>query len=207
MKQLQVHEYLELLDEGVQSEEASKAVTESAMRVAKSLWSDLRIAVWNAHPRQVELVSRCQESGRQLVHVSADWKNCFLILVFPSQTTDPESFILFDIGAEYNEPLITCPAFGMEDEPVTEHLIEERIPALQQVKENSFAILQTGDGTYIQLYADGPDYWVEHQLVSLCSHYQLESPVDAETATRLFKSYAFGRKEWAREFTWAKMVL
>jgi hypothetical protein len=67
--------------------------------------------------------------------------------------------------------------------------------------------LETGDGTYLQTYAKDGMYWVEHQLVSGASHYQLQQKVSAETVIDLFLSYAFGRKEWAREFVWEKMEL
>ena len=59
----------------------------------------------------------------------------------------------------------------------------------------------------MQTYAENGMFDLEHQLVSTSSHYRLAEPVDVATAVRAMLSYAFGKKEWAREFVWQKMEL
>lgn len=206
MRLLQIHEYLDLLDGGATTEDVDDLLTELALVIAKSLWPTLKLSPWNAGSRTVETVARCKASGNRLVHVTADWKDCFLILVFAPDRHDANSYFLFDIGAEYSEVQLVCPALAVQS-PATAKLIEDCIPRLQDTKSDPFAILDLGDGTYMQAYAEESGYEVEYQLVSLAARYALNKKVDAATVVALFKSYAFGRKEWAREYTWSKVEL
>jgi hypothetical protein len=139
------------------------------------------------------------------VHVTADWKNCFLIIVLSAASLQPESFILFDIGAEYQQSRFVCPAFDIDDVP-GEDTIRTCLPRLQG-QHDPFAIIDRGEGTYMQTYAENGMFDLEHQLVSTSAHYRLAEPVDVATAVRAMLSYAFGKKEWAREFVWQKMEL
>jgi hypothetical protein len=59
----------------------------------------------------------------------------------------------------------------------------------------------------MQTFADNGLFDLEHQLVSLSSHYCLEDRIDATAVVDMFLSYAFGKKEWARDHTWKKMDL
>ena len=206
MRLLQLHEYLDLLDGGVATQAADHGLAQTALATAESLWPTLKISPWDATSRTVEMIARCTNSGKRLVHVTADWKNCYLILVFECDSEIPESYILFDIGAEYSEVQFVCPAFEIAA-PATEDLIAKYIPRLKDTESDPFAVLDIGDGTYMQAYAEGSRYGVEYQLVSLASHYALDVSVDAATVVMLFNSYAFGRKEWAREYTWTKVEL
>lgn len=205
MRLLQIQEYLAMLDGGAETAEADDALTTAALAAAESLWPTLQLSAWSDLPRTVETVARCVNTGVRLAHVTADWMNCYLILVFPPEGDQTDSYILFDIGAEYSEITFECPAFGIKS-PVSEEMIEEYVPRLQQTDNDPFAILDLGNGSYMQTLADPAGYFVEYQLVSLASHYTLPAPVDAETVVSLFKSYAFGKKEWARTHQWNKMA-
>ena len=205
MRLLQLHEYLALLDGGATTQPADEELFSACLEQAQSLWPRLRLHGWRDRDRRIELVARCQATGTLLVHVSADWPNCFLILVVPAGRPEAEAYLLFDIGAEYREARFICPAFDVNQIADAE-MIRRYVPKLQG-ENDPFAILEIGDGTYLQTYAEDGMYRVEHQLVSLASHYQLQQKVSAETVIDLFLSYAFGRKEWAREFVWEKMEL
>ena len=208
MRQLQLHEYLEYLDESVATQETTPALSASALRIAEEIWPTLRLGEWSEHPREVATVARCESSGKRLVHVSADWANCFLILVFSPELDEVDEFILFDIGAEYSEARLTGPEMNVET-TATRSLIEETLPKLQHVDKDPFAILDVGNGTYMQTLYDSEEagFVVEHQLVSLAAHYKLPKLVDASTVVKLFLSYAFGKKEWARDFVWERIDL
>jgi hypothetical protein len=215
MRLLQLHEYVALLDGGTDKHPIGDDVSKACLSQAESIWPQLRMSSWTDRPRTIEYVARCRVTGRLLVHVSSDWKDCFLILVVPPHHLPPhhlpphhletEGYLLFDIGAEYREARLVCPAFGL-DHVANESEIRGTIPLLPGASD-PFAILETGEGTYMQTYAEGGMFDVEHQLVSLASHYRLTRRVSAEVVVSLFLSYAFGRKEWASEYVWEKMEL
>ncbi len=207
MRLLQLHEYLALLDGQAArvSPPPDQAQLAAWLDDARRLWPELRLQAWEASPRRIESVTRCEASGERLVHVTADHKDCFLILVVPPDQVAPAAHILFDIGAEYREIYFNCPAFGVDD-PVHRDMITDLVPRLGQ-ESDPFAILEKTETTYLQIYADGPRYSVEHQLVSLACHYQLESTVSADAAVALMTSYAFGRYEWARDWRWVRQTL
>ncbi|MBO0860110.1 MAG: hypothetical protein J2P21_16895 [Chloracidobacterium sp.] len=150
-------------------------------------------------------MARLNTSGTLLVHITADWKDCFLILVVPSHQLQAEGYLLFDIGAEYREVRFNCPAFGL-DQVADKETIRRTVPLLPGAVD-PFAILEAGEGTYNQAYAEDGMFDVQHQLVSPTSHYCLERRVSDEVVVNLFLSYAFGRYEWAREYAWKKMSL
>lgn len=204
LKQLQFHEYLALLEGSIKSATPDPALAETWLEQAKKLWPQLGIAKWAKHPRQVEYVARTP-AGVQFVHVTADWTNCFLILVVPAGAVQADAWILFDIGAQYNEPMLICPAFDLE-EAATPEQVRTIIPQLGG-EDDPFAILEIGDGTYLQTYAEGDLYEVEHQLVSTKQHFKLPEPVEAAVVVDLFLSYAFGKYEWSRERVWEPMEL
>jgi hypothetical protein len=205
MRLLQFHEYLGLLDGGAKTIPAADSHSRVWLQQAQALWPQLRLGSWTRRARNVESVARCHASGTRLVHVSANWQNCYLILVVPPRRVQAESYLLFDIGAEYRKARLICPAFDL-DQTADEKTIRMYVPLLHG-NRNPFAILETGKDTYIQAYAEGGRFDVEHQLVSVSSHYIGARKVSAKTVVDLFVSYAFGRYEWARAVTWKKLEL
>jgi hypothetical protein len=166
----------------------------------------LQIGAWEHRDRRVEHVARCNTSETVLVHVSADWKDCFLILVVPPRQVQADGFLLFDIGAEYRPMRFICPTFELDD-IADEATIARCLPQLQGARD-PFAILESRGGTYMQTLARGGGVFdVEHQLVSLASHYRLEGRVTGDVVVGLFLSYAFGRQEWARQHKWSRVDL
>lgn len=206
MRQLQFHEYWSLLEGGTSPDSVSDDIRNASLHEAQILWPQLRILPWESRERRIEYVARSDATDKLLLHVSADWDNCFLILVLPRGQSRPESYILFDIGAEYQEPRFCCHAFDVEDVP-TEEMIRYYLPQLHELDADPYAILDIGDGTYMQCYAEDGLFDLEHQLVSTASHYCANRRVDTESAVNAFLSYAFGKKEWAFELQWRKMEL
>lgn len=205
MKQLQLHEYLRLLDGGTDSHVLEDDRADGWRAQARALWSELRLDRWAARARRISMVYRCRTSGRLLVHVTADWKDCFLILSVPPAADDADAWILFDIGAEYVPTQIDCPALGVRQQ-ANERIIRdclERLPACDE----PFAILDKGRGTYMQCYAGADGFEIEHQLVSTAAHYQLPSGVSVDVAIEILASYECGRFEWARDHSWVQMEL
>ncbi len=148
MRMLQLHEYLALLDGGARTGSIDDAMASKCLQQAAAIWPLLRISDWEDHERQIETVAICQDSGHRLVHISADWPNCFLILVVPPERQEADSYLLFDIGAEYREVRFLCPNFDVDE--VAEESIIRRYIAEIDGQRDPFAILEVGDGTYMQ---------------------------------------------------------
>jgi hypothetical protein len=205
VRQWQFHEYLQLLDTGVATAEPSPDLVRAALGQAEVLWPKLKIGVWSAVKQRVESLSVCG-SGERLVHVRANRKNCFLILMVPPETLRASGYLLLDIGAEQGDIRFDCPEFDI-DRPVSKADIYQYIPRLPG-KSNPFAILELAPGTFMQAYAgDDELFEVEYQLVSTAAHFLLTERVNAHTVIQLFLSYAYGKHEWAREYAWQKMEL
>lgn len=205
MKQLQLHEYLALLEAGAPQATMSAQLKEACLEQARRLWPKLGIAKWAKHPRRIEHVTWSNAHRVYLVHVTADWKNCFLILMVPQGAMEADCYILFDIGAQYGGQQLICPTLNLE-EAVTEELVRDCIPKLRG-RSDPFAILEMNGGTYIQTCVNSGWYEVEHQLVSTKSHYRLTSRVRAPVVVDLFLSYAFGKFEWARDVAWEQQTV
>jgi hypothetical protein len=206
MRLLQMHEYLGLLRQGSTSIELDPLVARQGLAAAQEIWADTGLAAWDAQSRHIEEVARTN-GGHLLCHVNADHRNCFVIVVIDGVSRRPDSYIVFDIGAQYRGlPTFICPPIDHEGEP-TEELIAAAIPKLMS-EPNGFAVLDLAPGTYMQTAADGPDQYVlEHQLVTTRCHYRVPRPVDAATVIDAFKSYAFGKFEWASNLRWERMEL
>jgi hypothetical protein len=204
MVQLSYGEYLQMLDGGVATAAATPELARAAVGQAEVLWPELKIGEFRARKQKVETVAVCND-GQQLVHVRANRQNSFLILVVPPQQLRATSYLLYDMGAETSDIRFSCPEFNI-DRIASKADIYEFIPRLIG-RRDPFAILEASPGTYMQAYAEGDVFDVEFQLVSTAAHYALAERVDAATVIKLFLSYAFGKKEWAREYEWKRMTL
>jgi hypothetical protein len=200
-----LHEYLALLEGGAHQTTFGASLEAACLAQARRLWPNLGIARWAKHPRRVEHVTWSAANRVYFVHVTADWKNCFLILMVPQGAAEADRYILFDIGAQYGGQRLICPAFDLEEE-VTAELVRDCIPRLKG-QHDPFAILEMNGGTYIQTRVSDGWYDVEHQLVSTKSHYILAKRVRATAAVDLFLSYAFGKYEWACDVTWERQAV
>lgn len=202
----QLHEHLQLMDAGVESMELDDALRDTCIEAAQIVWPQTGLSSWDTHPREAQYAYKCGDKLHGYLHINADHKDCFLIVIFELKAARPVGYLLFDIGAEYASPIYVCPAAAFEDEP-TPPVIEESIPRLNSHKD-AYAVLDRGHGTYMQAYQESSGgYTLEHQLVTTASHYRVPGELDAQQVIAAFRSYAFEKKEWARELKWERMEL
>ncbi len=201
MAALQLRDLLERLDRGTTRANPSPDETARAARHAAEVWPDCRLN--GVAPTTIEY---CTRTGTDLLcHFNAGWKDCFLIVVCPAAGL-PMGHLLFDIGAEYRGTLYHDLSTGFVGEP-TEQILAESLPRLG-AGGTPAAILGRGEGSYLQTYRDAPErYTLEYQLVTTAFHFTLAAPATLEEVQRAFRSYAFGKYEWAREFAWQHQPL
>lgn len=204
VEHLQLHQYLALLDGGMEAHEASGVEKVAALALARDVWQSLALGAWEEiNPARID-AWRNKVHGQTLVHIPAGIEDCFLVVVF-NESAAPLAYFLFDIGSQYTSATIFCPAFGLE-QTATETDIRRVVPQLPTSSE-SFVVLELRGGTYMQVYADGQGFHLEHQLVTTGAHYRCTSVVGPEDAADTLVSYAFGSYEWARTKRWERMSL
>ncbi len=204
MKLLQLHEYLRFLHAGTGNHQLSRSELDRCMSAAQEVWPDTGLLPWESAPRTVAYPWKSNDGRHTAAHISADIENCFLIVVLYEE--HPSSYIVFDIGAEYSQVEYICPLIGY-DGPAQREVILKSIPNLRDHKD-PYAILERGDGTYLQAYQDRiGTYELEHQLVTTKFHYRALGEINKGEACDAFISYAFGKKEWATDVMWERVEL
>jgi len=204
VRHLQKHEYLDLLQGGTHDHAVSDEIKRAALRLAQAHADSLGLEATPEPPMESIFARRSTSEEALLVHVPVKMEDCFIITVFASGASDAQAFILFDIGAEYLQPMLDCPAFG-PSAPATEENIRNWVPLLPG-QDSPFALIDLREGTYMQVYADQDRFHLEHQMVSTGAHYRYFKPVEAAEATEVLLSYALGKYEWAYK-GWEKMDL
>lgn len=201
---MQLHEYLDLLKEGTEDHAVSDAVKRSAVELALKLRESLRLKAWTAPELAQVFARRSKAHDALLVHVPLDISDCFFIAIFRDGASTAHEYLLFDIGAEYQLPMLDCPEFGVA-ESANEANIRRWVPLLQD-KASAFAVIELRGGTYMQVFADLKGFHLEHQLVTTGTHYRSTEPVSAEDAVDTLVSYACGKYEWAYK-RWERLEL
>lgn len=100
------------------------------------------------------------------------------------------------------------------DEP-TAAQIAQALGSLNAQKDNSFAILQRADQTYVQTaQLDDPDqaephFALEYQEGSTAKHFEAvaEDGIPLPRIIAAFQKYAAGDDSWRGDFEWTKMDL
>jgi hypothetical protein len=99
------------------------------------------------------------------------------------------------------------------DQPTAE-AIERALRTLNWLEDNSFAILERGDMTYLQTAQEDvpeveqPFFVLEYQDGSVSEHYRVcEGPLPLERIIRAFQKYADQDDSWRGEFEWERMEL
>jgi len=201
---LQQHEYLDLLEGGLERHHPSSEETVRALALAHEVWIPLQLVAWEK--KQLDMSAwRSRARGHVLVHIPTAIQDCFLVVVFDESSTTPDAYILFDIGAAYMPVSLDCPTLGLEG-PTSEQEIRRVIPQLLG-KEEPFVVVELRGGTYMQVYADEQGFHLEHQLVTPGAHYSCVDIVGPEVAIETLVSYAFGNHEWAYERRWEHIKL
>lgn len=202
---LQIAEYLDLVSGGLASAEISNEAKSAALGLACDVWGSLALGDWAEVAPAAVTAWRSKVTGHVLVHVPAVAEDCFLIVLLGNELAAPDSYILFDVGAEYVSATFSCPALGLSG-AANEDDIRRAIPELPG-KPDPFAILDLRGGTYMQVYADEQGFHLEHQLVTTAAHYRCVDIVGPDEAVEAFLSYAFGNHEWAYKRRWETVSL
>lgn len=202
MRILQLKDLLQRLDGGAKGTVPPADAANRMAEYAAAVWTSCGLD--GVAPSAIEYCAGV--SGELLGHFDAGRKDCFLIVVCPEAAGPPTGHLLFDIGAEYQMSEYQNLSTGFVGEP-TEAMLADSLSRLGEGGTPA-AILDRGDGTYLQTYLDAPGrYTLEHQLVTTKFHFGTAGPATLDDVQRAFHSYAFGRYEWAREFDWQHQPL
>jgi hypothetical protein len=192
---IQLHEYLDLLHGGTEAHAPGDAVKRNAVALAESLREPLRLKDWAAPELAQVFARRAKAQDALLVHVPLAINDCFFIAIFRNGASSAEEHLVFDIGAEYQTPMLDCPDFGVAEQ-ANEANIRHWVPLLRD-EASAFAVIELRGGTYMQVYADAKGFHLEHQLVTTGAHYHSAEPLSADAAVETLVSYACGKYEWA----------
>lgn len=207
MRLLQIHEHLALLQaHGAGPAPPDADADHACLAAAHAIWPETGLSDFHDIVRRVEYVALTGDGRHRLAHVGADHADCFLIVVYDTRARSPTGYLLFDIGAEYRDPVFHCPPAGHHG-PATPELIEHWIPRLGQHPTDPIAVLDRGEGTYLCAWQE-PDgrYGLEHQLVTQRHCYIARGELDAREVIDAFLSYAFQVKEWTTAVEWERLV-
>lgn len=123
------------------------------------------------------------------------------VIIIVDTNNQCEGYILIDFLSEYTRPLLECPSLDFED-VVTKEDIELLIPKIDINDNDPFAILSTGEGTYMQTMKTDEGFILEHQLVNHRCHYEAVGNLSVEQVIAAMVSYAFGKHEWLETIQW-----
>ena len=196
---MQLKDLLELIEGGVEEARLSAEEAEGAARHAARVWEGCLLP--GAPPSHSEYTIRTAGGAKTLCHYPAVREGCFLVVVLDGATGVPEDHLPYDIGGQYRpstyRDLSTESAGTPEESRIASSLLrlgEFGTPA---------AILEFGEGSYLQTWRDGPDeYDLEYQLVTTAFHYVVPRKLRQDEVVWAFLSCATGRYDWAKEFPW-----
>lgn len=207
MTLLSKREYLRAFTGDAHDETPSAVTTRRVLEYATGVWPGL--ALKNRKLKEADLVTSYRTDETTFFHVRAfprKNKDTFVIIVGDATATDISGHILIDLLAEYAGRFLNCPSCEFSGVPTPDD-IESLIPQITPDDPNPFAILETGDGTFMQTLCTDDGYVLEHQLVNTSSHYETPDLVSLVDVINAMKSYAFGNNEWLDAFDWRRQVL
>tara|TARA_R110002073_G_scaffold336557_1_gene535415 strand:+ start:9732 stop:10376 length:645 start_codon:yes stop_codon:yes gene_type:complete len=180
---------------------------ERVLSYAENVWPSLDL---KARKLRKSDVVGCYKHGAVLMfHIKAFPRKrpeTNLVLISDFGASEFLGHILIDLAAEYSTPHLECPSSDYEGKLQPEEL-ESLLAEIEPDDDDPFAILATGDGTYIQTLCTDEGYLLEYQLVNTSSHYETSGPVTFEEVVAAFTSYGFEGTEWLRAFDWQKQEL
>lgn len=198
--------YLELLT-GKGEPSSFDSDIERVLSYAENVWDSLDLK-----PRKLRKsdVVGCYKHGEMLMfHIKAFPRKrpeTNLVLISKRGASEFLGHILIDLAAEYSTPHLECPSSDYEGAPQAEELAS-LLAEIEPDDDDPFAILATGDGTYLQTLCTDEGYLLEYQLVNTSSHYETSSPVTFEEVVAAFTSFGFEGTEWLRDFDWQRQEL
>src|SRR5687768_3087635 len=92
-EQLQVHQYLDLLQAGTEKKSIAEIQLRSALASAQALWSGLGLGSWPKQAPANEYNAASRKTGDLLIHLAAGPRDSFLILVFAPGASEPRAYI------------------------------------------------------------------------------------------------------------------
>ena len=193
-------QYLRLMGEPSEKVTPSPEAVTRVLEYSTAVWTGLDLKKRELTTADIAVVF--QHGERSFFHIKAfprKMKDTFLIVVTHSDGID--GHILIDIAAEYSNPFLDCPSAEFQGIPTPDD-IKSMIAQIHPDDDNPFAILNLGDGTYMQTYRMHDGFHLEHQLVNVASHYEISELATADQVVAAFVSYAFGKNEWLDSFTW-----
>ena len=200
----QLKSLLERLDRGVDPIDAPATVAERARRHAAEVWGECGLS---GSPGSLAHTVRTRVLPEYLCHVETEERDCFLVVVVSEDAVEVKGHLPLDVGAQYRPLLFEDLSTGLAGEP-TEAWLDEAIPRLGDGGDTPVAIVGAARGTYMQTCLQKPgEYLLEYQTVTTAFHFAADRPVDEQTVLWAFRSYAFGRYEWARELEWVRHPL
>ncbi len=205
MKLLNKREYLKLISDSSVEITPAASVIETVIDYASSVFPTVGLTARKLKPSDVR--HTFQTGKRQLCHVRAfprKMADTFLIVVVGPKKI--EGHILIDLAAEYSAPFLACVATGYQGTPDRKTL-EKQIRSIDPDQENPFAILSTGEGTYMQTYREEKGFILEYQLVNTSCHYEIPKRATEDQVVAAMLSYAFGKYEWLDDFAWRRQEL
>lgn len=206
MPLLNLAQYLTCLKPGAEKLTPSADESAAVLDYAAEVWESLQLSPRKLKPADIAVVYR--HGDQSLYHVKAfprKMPNTFVIVI-ADKKGKLNRHILIDLQAMYNEATLECPELRFNKSPTPED-IERIIGGLQPEMDNPFAILATGDGTYLQTYRDPKGFVLEYQLVNTSSHYEIPKLTTAAKVIEAFVSYNAGDNQWLEMFSWRKLAL
>lgn len=205
VKLLNKRKYLNLLSDSSVEITPETEVIERALDYAGNVFPTVGLTARKL--KRSDLRHTFQNGKRLLCHVRAfPRKNpdTFLIVILGPRKI--EGHILIDLAAEYSAPFLSCVATGYQGTPDRKTL-EKQIRSIDPDQVNPFAILSTGEGTYMQTYREEKGFILEYQLVNTSSHYEIPKRATEDQVVAAMLSYAFGKYEWLDDFAWRRQKL
>lgn len=205
MKLLNKLQYLKLLSGKGEKTRPDETAVNEVLAYASTVFPDMQLKLRVLKARDIAVVYRFGK--RLLFHVKAYARKApdtFLVVIKGAKQI--EGHILIDLAAEYSQPFLKCVATGYEGVP-DKLTLEKQIRMIEPDMDNPFAILLTGDGTYLQTFRDADGFILEYQLVNTSSHYETPKYASKDDVVEAMLSYAFGKNEWLETFKWRRLIL
>ncbi len=175
---------------------------------------DVRMAIGYANEVWTSVGLQDHELGEMDINNVYKHGSCLFFYFNALLNQQPETFlivvieegnlighILMDLAAEYGVPYMICPAQDFQDD-ISEEQLRDLIPQIDAQVSNPFAILMTGEGTYMQTFREPDGFALEYQLVNTASHYQANGLVSQQQVIDAMVSFGFGNNEWLESIDW-----
>lgn len=199
-------EYLSLLTKNPATV-SHQSYAEQVVTYASTAWPGLELK--KRKLRNSDIIGCYRHRAVQVFHVKAFPRKrpeTNVVIVFEPSTSEFIGHILIDLAAEHSTPRLDCPSSEYEGNPQPDE-IESLLAQITPDDDNPFAIMETGEGSYIQTLCTDDGYLLEYQLVNASSHYETSTPLSFEEVVDCFVSYGFEGNQWLESFTWQRQRL